>query len=113
MVLQNEAACRKGCSGGRAQRNLHASGEPARGVLPLDAQHSRLGDFAATLVGASHSCVALRKLQGNHGRARDTHKMRTLRLGEAQTRRRRARHLVQLGAVAVLDARLARTNTRS
>jgi len=81
---------------------------PAHRVSQLDAQHPRLDPLAAALVGAPHSRVVLQGKPAHHGGARNSNKVPNVRVGQPGTGSRRSGHLVQLGAVAVLNDGLAR-----
>src|SRR5204863_5406958 len=76
------------------------------GVLPLDAQHPRLVHLAPALVGTPDSRLVLR-VRARDRVARDPARLRDVPLGPPHAGSRRARHLVLVGAVALLDARLA------
>ena len=90
-------------------------------LLQLARKYSRLVHLAPALVGASHSDLALRRLQGDGSGARfarrnfrgarargeRAHEVPEMRRLKTYAGYRRARHVVQLGAVAVFHARLA------
>src|SRR6267143_4846881 len=105
MVLQDEAAggagdCRSGTRG-----DSDRSGEPTPGISELDAQYPRLDAFAATLVGTPDPSVVLQGEQAHYGGARDTGKLRDVRVDEPRTGSRCSGHVVQFRAVAVFHAR--------
>src|SRR5207237_2189388 len=78
-------------------------------ALPLDAQHPRLVRLAPALVGPPDPRLVLR-VRPRYGVAADAPGLRDLPLGPPDAGSRRARHLVLLGAVAVLHPRLARAH---
>ena len=85
----------------------------AEARLPrLDAEHPALVHLAPALVGAPAAGLVLRRLRGDLRRRDAARALRRLRR-RAAPGRGRARHLVQLGAVAVRGARLARRDARS
>ena len=92
---------------GQDQDHPAALGED---VLPLAAQHSGLVHLAPAVVGPHHSGVVLRTVRAHDRRAAKRRRSAHRCGGTARARRGRARHLVQLRAVAVLDARLARSD---
>ena len=71
MVRQDEAAGREGHRGGGERAHRVRARRPCAGVLSVDEQHPRLVHFAPAVVGASHSGLALPRLQGDHRGARD------------------------------------------
>ncbi len=71
MVCENEAAGRTGDCRRGARRDRNCSRESPHRIFRVDAQHSRLVHFAATVVGTPDPGVVLRRLQGNHRFARD------------------------------------------
>ena len=81
--------------------------------LQLDGEHPRLVHLAPALVGPSHPGVLVPALRPYDGRGRAPAEMREVRRRRPAPGRRRPRHLVQLGAVAVLDARMARPDART
>ena len=97
--------------GARRPREVRARARPRR-VLPLDGEHRAVVHLAPALVGPSDSGLVragqagVRRADRGRGEGRGAHALRQGR--RAGARSRRARHLVQLGAVAVLDAGLAR-----
>ncbi len=120
--------------GARAQNGFRA-GAMGSDLLQLDGQHPAVVRVAANLVGSSDSGVVragrqdlrrrdrgrcgcrrarpLHRDRGNHRRGRPRHRRRSRPPGPVrarlhQARRGCARHLVLFGAVAVLDAWLAR-----
>ena len=116
VVRRRQEARRAADRGGaRRARDLRARARP-RGVLPLDGEHRAVVHLAPALVGPSDPGLVrpgqegVRGDVGGRGQGRGA---RALRQGRgARARSRRARHLVQLGAVAVLDPGLARRDRR-
>ena len=76
-------------------------------LLRMDAQHQGLVHLAPDLVGPSHPCVVLRRLRPYLGQPHGCRLLREMQEHEHPAGNGRARHLVLLGALAVLDARLA------
>ena len=107
VVDEDEAAGGAGHRGGGGRTHHLRARQLVEDLFRVDVQHPRLVHFAPVVVGPSHSGVVLRRLQRRHGGARRADQMFALRLGETHAGNRRARHVVQLRAVAVLDARLA------
>ena len=70
------------------------SGQPADGIFRLDGQHPGLDDFAATVVGAPDSGVALRGLRKDYGGADCAGGLRALRVGGADAGPGRSGHVV-------------------
>ena len=123
----------------RTQDRVRA-GAMGSDLFQLDGQHPAVVHFPANLVGPSDSGVvragrkdlrrrerrrcggrragALHRNRGDHRRGGPRYRRRSgparaLRLRLSASRRRRARHLVLLGAVAILDARAGRTRRRN
>ena len=112
MVRRRQEARRGADRGGaRRAREVRARARPRR-VLPLDGEHRAVVHLAPALVGPSDPGLVragqegVRGAVGGRGEGRGAHALRQGR--GAGARSRRARHLVQLGAVAVLDPGLAR-----
>ena len=134
MVRRRQDARQAGDRGGaRAQDHFRAAAVGSD-FLQLDGKHPALVHFAPDLVGSSDSCVvragwknlrrrdgrrcrgrcagALHRDRRDNGGGRSRHRRRcgspsAVRGRISASRRGRARYLVFLGAVAVLDARLA------
>ncbi len=70
VVDEDEAAGGSGDCGGGGRAHYVCAGELVEDLFRVDVQHSRLVRFAAVVVGASHSGLALRGLQRRHGGAR-------------------------------------------
>ena len=93
---------------GGARRADHVlAGAVAEGLRELDGGAARLEHLAAALVGPPDPGVVLPG-RARHGRPRGSRRVRHLRVGGARAGPGRARHVVLLPALAVLDARLAR-----
>src|SRR4029077_5703805 len=108
VVLQDEATGRAGDRGGGVRRYSNCAGEPAPGIFQLDEEYPGLDAVAAALGGTPHYGVVLRGLQaGARGRG-GTVEMREMRIDKADAGSGCAGYLVQLGIVAVFDARVAR-----
>ena len=107
MVGAHRAARQAGHRGGRdGPRDVYARGVD-QDVHALDDQHPGLDDLASAVVGAPDSGVVLRKLQRRDGGARRPDAVLEVQRDESHARRRRARHLVFIGAMAFLYARMA------
>src|SRR5260221_5110922 len=78
----------------------------------MDGEDPRLVHLAAALVGPSDPGLALPRLRPYHRGAGDALRLLRLRPQRAPPGPRRARHLVLVGALAVLDPRLARGDAR-
>src|ERR1700687_5997774 len=111
MVLQNETAGGAGNCGGGARRDSDRSRKPAPGIYELDAEYPRLDAVAATVVGTPNPRMVLQREPAHHSGAPGAGEVREVRIGEPGTGSGRAGYLVQLGAVAVFDAGLARQNS--
>ncbi len=134
MVRRRQDAGAAGDRGGARAQDRVRAGAMGSDLLQLDGQHPAVVHFPANLVGPSNSGVvragrqdlrrrecgrcggrragALHRDRGDHRRGGPRHRRRS---GAARalcervsaSRRRRARHLVLFGAVAVLDLGLA------
>ena len=102
--------------GRRRRRRRRAHGVRARlvdeDVLRVDEEHPRLVHLAPAVVGPPHPGVVLRPCGDDHGRARAIRRPASGAAARAAAGRGRPRHLVLVGAVAVLDAGLAGRRTR-
>ena len=103
---------------GRAQRQdqIHPE-ELGEDLFRLDGEHPALVHLAPALVGPPDSGVVRAGRQGvrraDRGRSAGGRRQALRKEDDAHARRGRARHLVLLRAVAVLDARLAGQDARS
>ena len=98
---------------GGARREDHVLARAvAEGLRELDGGPARLEHLAAALVGASHPGVVLPG-RARHGGPRGSRRVRDVRFGGARAGPGCPRHVVLLAALAVLDARLARRDTRA
>ena len=114
VVREDGAAGQAGHRGGGAGQDQVRPRELVEDLLPLDAQHPRLVHLAAAVVGPPHPGLVLRHVQRDRRwRATTPDRLRTVRRHRAHAGRGRARHLVLVVAVAVRDARLARTRRAS
>ncbi len=82
-------------------------------VLQLAREHPRLVHLAPAMVGPSDSRLPMRAMQSSDRRRRAPIAMPRMRRFRHRAGRRRARHLVQLGPVADVDARMAGGNRRT
>ena len=73
VVRQDQTARREGHRRRRERRNWLRSGELDQDLLRVDVQHPRLVHLAPALVGPPHPRLALRRVQGNHRGARNSH----------------------------------------
>jgi valyl-tRNA synthetase len=85
---------------------IHA-GDVREDLLRVDGEHSRLVHLAPTLVGPSHSRMALRGVPQDHRRPCRSDGLRTLRVEEDYAGDRRSRHLVLFRPSTRLRLRLA------
>ena len=98
---------------GGARRKDHVLARAvAEGLRELDGGPARLEHLATALVGAPHPGVVLPGW-APHGGPRGSGGVRHLRFGGARAGPGRPGHVVLFAALAVLDARLARRDTRS
>ena len=106
VVHEDGQAGAAGHQGGRGRPRALRAGALGRGVSRVDEEHPALVREPAALVGAPRACVLLRGVRPPHGRGDGAGRVREVRWTGA-ARAGRARHLVQLGALAVRHARLA------
>ena len=106
-----------GDRGGEARPHHFRAEELGDHLFPLDGEHPALVHLAPAVVGPSDPGLVRARRQDLRRRGRGGGARRSqdaLRQGGcAEARRGRARHLVLLRAVAVLDARLARPDARA
>ena len=100
------------CGGARRPHDVpsEALGEH---LFQLDGERLRLVHLAPTMVGPSHPRVLVRAMRRDDGRGRAPGDMHQVRRQRSAPGRGRARHLVQLGAVAVFDPGMARARRPS
>jgi hypothetical protein len=113
VVRQDAAAgrtCDRGGTNGQDQDRTPAMGED---LLRVDVQHTRLVHLEADMVGAPDPGMELQGLRRLDGRQGNTGGVHALWRGRPRARARRAGHLVQLGAVALLYDGLAGSDSRS
>ena len=107
VVLPHGRAGAAGDRGRRTRRGADRAGAVEARLPRLDAGDPPLVRLAPALVGAPDPGLVLRRLRGDDRRRADARALRRLRR-RAAPGGGRARHLVQLGALALRDARLAR-----
>jgi valyl-tRNA synthetase len=107
VVRQSSPARQQSSQRGHFRRDTilpQALGKP---VLRLDAKDRRLVHQPPTVVGPPSASVVLHRLRRRHRQHHRCHRMFALQIEKHQTRQRRARYVVLIGAVAVLDAHAA------
>ena len=116
VVRPHGAARRGGARGDALGRDAHPPGAVREDLGALDDQHPRLERVAPAVVGPPDPGLVLpgRPRHGERGRRTVQPPARCARRPASRARPGpgHLRHLVQLGAVAVLDARLARPDRR-
>ncbi len=112
VVLPHGRAGQAGDRGGRARPGPDRPRPVEAGLPRLDARDPALVRLAPALVGAPDPGLVLRRLRGDDRRRVRAAALRRLRR-RAAPGGGRARHLVQLGDLALRDARLARGDARA
>ena len=113
VVRARQAAGRRGACGGARRPHDLPSEVLGEHLFQLDGERLRLVHLAPTMVGPSHPRLLVRAMRRDDGRGRASGGVHQVRRRRSAPGRGRARHLVQLGAVAVFDPGMARARRPS
>src|SRR5690606_16586901 len=110
MVREDGTARAPRARSGAGRAHAHRARGVGEDLRALAHEHPGLVRVAPALVGPPDPRVPLRELQRDPGEPRSAEILLEMRLGSAAPGPGRARHLVLERALAVLDARLARSH---